>query len=91
MKDHSRLIGGQLAPDTMEWELAARVLYTWADPFVADVRSMPLTRFIHHRIPTFPNVIPKAVKLVRYAPEEEQWQQIHIPKLEEEGVITKCM
>lgn len=54
----SILFGEAVLPRSSEWDLPGQVLYTWRDCFVEDVRDMPPTTLVEHRIPTYPNSIP---------------------------------
>lgn len=67
-----------------------RLLYTWRDLFVRDVRDMPATDLIEHRIPIYEYAEPKAANPQLYTPEENTYMQLNIPKLIEAGIITQC-
>ena len=84
-----QLIGELVSEYSSCWELVVMVLYTWRDLFVEDVRQMPQTRLIEHRIPTYPRVVPKAAKLPLYTLQEEEWIQENIPKIEAAGIIAR--
>lgn len=67
-----------------------RLIATWRDLFVSDIRQMPQTDLISHRIPTYRNAIPRVSKPVLYTDEETKWQRDMLPKLVAAGVITQC-
>lgn len=62
IEDYLRLIG--ILADTLERILKVlQVLETWNDIFVTDVREMPVTDLIEHRIPTYDESVPKSLAL----------------------------
>ncbi|KAI9776060.1 MAG: hypothetical protein M1816_005590 [Peltula sp. TS41687] len=67
-----------------------RLLYTWRDLFVTDVRDIPPADLIQHRIPTHSRARSRTANPQLYTPEEEQYQREMIPKLVEAGVIVQC-
>jgi hypothetical protein len=87
----SILFGEAVKPGTSEWNALAQVLYTWKDCFAEDVREMPPTTLVEHRIPTYPTTIPRAASVRRYSPEEIEWQHENLPKMEEAGIIMRCL
>lgn len=76
--------------DTAERVAKARALiWTWRHLFVTDVRDMPATDLIIHRIPTYEGAVPRIAKPKLYTAEEEKWERENFPKLEEAGIITR--
>lgn len=41
LSDNKRIIGDLVNPETDDWTQVARLLYTWRDLLVEDVRQMP--------------------------------------------------
>jgi len=63
-----------------------RLLYTWRDRFCNDVRELPVTDLIKHRIPTIKcNPVRSKPKL--YTQKEAEWQKKHLPELLDAGII----
>ena len=81
---------GDLADTPERQETAVRLLNTWQDVFCEDVRSMPATDLVTHRIPTYKEVIPKKVRQPLYTQEEMKWQRTHFKSLTDAGIIAKC-
>lgn len=69
----------------------ALVMYTWRDLFAEDVRGMPETRLVTHRIPTYPWVTPSAAKIPLYTPEEEAWMEENLPPMRDANIIAACV
>lgn len=90
LTENRSLIGDAVSNGTPEWATAARLLFTWRDLLVEDVRDMPITSFIEHRIPTYPRSVPRISKLPLYTPKEIQWMEDNIPKIEQAGIIERC-
>ena len=65
-----------------------RVLYTWRDIFLDDVRQLDATDLVCHAIPTRSGSRPYRAREPLYTPREIEWQQINIPKMLEAGIIT---
>jgi hypothetical protein len=55
-----------------ERDTARRVLYTWRHVFFEKVSNIPATDLLIHYIPTYPDAIPRAAKLLAYNLEEKQ-------------------
>lgn len=91
MKENSTLLGDCIQESTSEWMEAAYVLYTWKDLFVKNVKDLPATPLVEHRIPTYPDFVPKASKLPLYTPEEIEWQHRNIPPMISAGIIKQCI
>jgi len=63
-----------------------RLLYTWRGRFCNNVRELPATDLIEHRIPTLKcNPVRSKPKL--YTQKEAEWQQKHLPELLDAGII----
>ncbi|KAI4239047.1 MAG: hypothetical protein LQ349_000655 [Xanthoria aureola] len=58
LEDFPHLIGG-LAKAPQQRQSAKLLIATWRDLFVTDIRKMPETDLIEHRIPTYRNAIPR--------------------------------
>ena len=80
---------GPKAQTPQELETAQRLMATWRDIFVDNIREMPQTDLIQHRIPTYRNAKPIVSKPVLYTPEEKEWQRKNLPKLIEAGIIAQ--
>ena len=81
---------GPLADTPERLQTAKRLLNTWRDMFCEDVRQMPATDLVEHRIPTYKEVRPKMCRPTLYTPEELAWQKEHFKSLIEVGIITRC-
>ncbi|KAL3247644.1 hypothetical protein ABHI18_012339, partial [Aspergillus niger] len=90
MQENQSLIGDAVQ-ESRQWRVVSLVLYTWRDLFVTDVRDMPVTRLVTHRIPTYPWVRPKASKLALYNQEEIEWQRTNLPPMVEARIIRGCI
>jgi len=77
-------IGEQLTEG--ERSRAIRLLYTWRDQFCSDVRKLPATDLIEHRIPTT-KCRPVRSKPKQYTQKEAEWQKKHLPELLDAGII----
>jgi hypothetical protein len=77
-------VGGHLTAE--ERSRALRLLYTWKDRFCSDVRELPATDLIEHRIPTV-KCRPVRMKPKLYTQKEVEWQKKHLPALLEAGII----
>jgi len=64
-------IGEQLTKE--EKSQALRLLYTWRDRFCNDVKKLPTTDLIEHRIPTI-RCHPVRLKPKLYTQKEAEWQ-----------------
>lgn len=64
-----------------------RLLYTWRDRFINDVRQIPATNLIKLSIPTLPRAKAEASSMPLYTLEDKIWQQENIPALVEAGVL----
>lgn len=92
MKENKELFGdciGEIGEE--QKDEVARVMYTWKDLFVEDVRDMPQTRLVQHRIPTYPGVIPFAARIPLYTPEEEDWMEENLPPMRDANIISGCV
>jgi hypothetical protein len=78
----------QVGEQLMEAEKsqALRLLYTWRDRFCSDVRKLPATDLIEHRIPTI-KCRPVRMKPKLYTQKEVEWQKEHLPALLDAGII----
>lgn len=47
-----------------------RLVSTWADVFCENVKDMPKTDLVEHRIPTYRAIVPKAARSKLYTKEE---------------------
>ena len=72
---------------TAENERILRVLYTWKDIFLDDVRQLEATDLVQHSIPAREGTRPYRAREL-YTPREVEWQLSNIPKMLEAGVIT---
>ena len=77
-------VGEQLTEE--ERSRAIRLLYTWRDRFCSDVRKLPATDLIEHRIPTT-KCRPVRSKPKLYTQKEAEWQKKHLPELLDAGII----
>jgi len=77
-------IGEQLTKE--EKSRALRLLYTWRDRFCNDVKKLPVTDLIEHRIPTI-RCHPVRSKPKLYTQKEAEWQKKHLPELLDAGII----
>ena len=82
---------GPLAETPDQVKQVQQLLETWKDIFCENIKDMPKTDLIEHRIPTYNNAIPRVAKPVLYTPEETKWQQENLPKLIEAGIVTQCV
>ena len=81
---------GSLA-DTPERKLEVmRLLETWKDIFCENIRDMPATDLVVHRIPTYPNAIPRVCKPPLYTTEEVKYQRELLPQLVDAKIIARC-
>ena len=79
-------VGSHLSAEVRERIL--RVLYTWKDTFLDDVRQLEATGLVCHSIPTRTGTKPHRAREPTYTPREIEWQQLNIPKMLEARVIT---
>ena len=84
-------IVGNLATTDDQVKRAKCLIATWKDIFVENIRDMPKTDLIEHRIPLYRDAIPNVAKPVLYTQEEEEWQRTNLPKLIDAGIITQCV
>lgn len=82
---------GELAQTPEQIHKARLLIATWRDLFVENIRDMPKTDLIEHRIPMYNDAVPNVAKPVLYTSEEVTWQQTNLPKLIEAGIITQCV
>lgn len=82
---------GELAKTPEQIEQARSLLATCQDIFVENIRDMPKTDLIEHRIPIYRDAMPSVAKPVLYSSEEVEWQNTNIPKLLEAGIVTQCV
>ena len=54
------------------------------------IRDMPKTNLIEHRIPLYRDLMPNVAKPVLYTSEEVEWQKKNLPKLLDAGIIMQC-
>ena len=80
-------LGEQLTVE--QKEEAACLLYTWKDLFADQIRDMPVTDLLVHRIPVYQGAQPRRAKDRLYTKEERDWLELNIPKLEEAGIIAR--
>lgn len=57
------------------------LLEPWRDIFVTNIRDVPCTDLIEHRILTYQYIIPRVAKPVLYTADEVAWQKKNIPLL----------
>ena len=69
-------------------ERILRVLYTWKDIFLDDVRQLEETDLVQHSIPTKAGTRPYRAREPLYTPREVGWQLENIPKVPKAGIIT---
>ena len=79
-------VGSHLSAE--ERERVLRVLYTWKNIFLDDVRQLEATDLVCHSIPTRTGTRPHRAREPLYTPREIQWQQLNIPKILGARVIT---
>ena len=72
-----------------EKNAAACLRYTWRDLFADDIRDMPVTHLLVHRIPIYQRAQPRRAKGRLYTKEERDWMEVNIPKLEAAGIIVR--
>ncbi|RDI83557.1 hypothetical protein Vi05172_g6513 [Venturia inaequalis] len=80
---------GELADTAEKMDRARSLIWTWRHLFITDVRDMPATDLIIHRIPTYEGAVPRIAKPKLYTAEEEDWERKNFSKLEEAGIITR--
>lgn len=85
-----KMIGELVTTDEQKRKVNC-LIATWRDVFVENIRDMPKTDLIEHRIPIYQDAIPSVAKPVLYTQEEEEWQRINLPKLVDTGIITQCI
>lgn len=81
---------GPCAETPEQKEAVMKLIATWDDLFVEDIRSMPTTDLVTHLIPTYQDAIPRMTRPRLYTAEEVEWQHQNLPKLEKAGVIARC-
>lgn len=81
---------GELAQTPEQRKTVGLIMATWRDIFVENIREMPQTDLIEHRIPIYNGSTQSVAKPVLYTAEEVKWQQDNLPKLLEAGIITQC-
>ena len=89
LKRHPGLIG-TMANTEQKKERVTSLIDIWVDIYCKDVRKMPMTDLITHRIPTYRECIPKAARPRLYTPEEQKWMEDNFESLIEAGVIIQC-
>lgn len=72
---------GKLADTTEKRSKAKHLLAKWVDVFVKNVRDLPATDLVVHRIPTYDHARPVKARSSRYTPEEEEHERQSLPAL----------
>lgn len=80
---------GELASTSKQIRTVHRLIATWRYLFVDNIRDMPGSELIEHRIPLYPDATPNVAKPVLYTSEEVTWQMTNLPKLLEAGIIGR--
>ena len=80
-------LGASLTTD--ERQRAQQLLYTWRDRFVRQLKDMPVTDLVEHRIPVHQGAQPTRARDKIYTKEERDWLEINIPEMERAGIIGR--
>ena len=80
-------LGASLTPE--ERQEAQLLLYTWKDLFVRQLKEMPITDLVEHRIPVRSSTQPIRARDKIYTREERDWLEINIPEMEKAGIIGR--
>jgi len=65
-----------------------KLLYTWKELFADNIRDMPVTDLVVHRIPVHYGAQPRRAKKKLYTKKERDWLEFNLPKLEEADIIA---
>ncbi|RDW59800.1 hypothetical protein BP6252_12887 [Coleophoma cylindrospora] len=87
---HSGLVGDKVQSDE-DHEKLARVLYTWKDIFITEIKDLPRTDIIEHKIPTRQDAVPYVEAPILYTNEEKAWQKKKLPTMVENKLLKHCI
>jgi hypothetical protein len=89
-KENPHFVGDAAITEAMR-HAAFRLLYTWRGIFVKDLRDLPATDLIEHRIPIRADARPVHVPQGLTTPKETEYQQKRFPIMLEAGILRHCL